>query len=223
MPNDITKRGEALRRTASKVAQQPDLFGAGPVLPEGFVYALEFITPEEEASLLAHIRELPLQEAKYKEFTARRRTVSYGGKYDFSANKLEAAPEIPPFLFPLREKVAKWVGLPPGAFVHALVTEYSPGTPLGWHRDVPEFEVVVGVSLGGHARMRLRPYRPREKQNRKDAIALDLEPRSAYIMRDNARWAWQHCISETKTLRYSVTFRTAAARAAAITKNGRKE
>jgi alkylated DNA repair dioxygenase AlkB len=125
---------------------------------------------------------------------------------------------MPAFLFPMREKVAKWLDMPADAFVHALVTEYSPGTPLGWHRDVPEFEVVVGVSLGGRARMRLRPYRPREKQNRKDAITLDLEPRSAYVMRDNARWAWQHCISETKELRYSVTFRTAAARAAAIIK-----
>ncbi|HYH42201.1 MAG TPA: alpha-ketoglutarate-dependent dioxygenase AlkB, partial [Burkholderiales bacterium] len=167
---------------------------------------------------LARIRELPLEEAKYKEFTARRRTVSYGGKYDFSANKLDAAPDIPPFLFPLRKKVAKWLGMPPESFVHALVTEYSPGTPLGWHRDVPEFELIVGVSLGGRARMRLRPYRPREKQNRKDAISLELEPRSAYVMRDNARWSWQHCISETRALRYSVTFRTAAARAAATIK-----
>jgi hypothetical protein len=28
-------------------------------------------------------------------------------------------------------------------------------------------------------------------------------------MRDTARWGWQHCISETKELRYSITFRTA--------------
>jgi alkylated DNA repair dioxygenase AlkB len=191
-----------------KVLQQPDLFAAAPVLPPGFLYEREFLTPEEEASLLARILELPLQEAKYKEFTARRRTLSYGGQYDFSANKLELAPEIPEFLFPLREKVANWAGVASDAFVQALLTEYSPGTPLGWHRDVPDFELIAGVSLGGHARMRLRPYRPREKQNRKDAIVLDLEPRSAYVMRDAARWNWQHCIAETKELRHSITFRT---------------
>ena len=192
--------------------QQPDLFDARPLLPEGFVYELEFLTPEEEAALIAHIRELPLKEAAYKQFTARRRTVNYGGQYDFTAGRLEPAPDIPPVLFPLREKVGKWAGVPPGHFVQALVTEYAPGTPLGWHRDVPDYEVIAGVSLGGRARMRLRPYRPREKQDRKAAIALELEPRSAYVMRGPARWGWQHCISETTELRYSITFRTAAAR-----------
>lgn len=191
---------------------QPDLFDTAPKLPEGFVYELEFLTPDEEASLIERIRELPLQGAAYKEFTARRRTVNYGGKYDFSAGRLEAAPDIPSFLLPLREKAAKWTGIAAGSFAQALVTEYSPGTPLGWHRDVPDYEVIVGVSLGGRARMRLRPYRPREKQDRKDVIVLDLEPRSAYVMRGPARWAWQHCISETKELRYSITFRTAAVR-----------
>ena len=138
--------------------------------------------------------------------------MNYGGKYDFSAGRLEAAPESPTFLIPLREKVAKWTGIAAEDFAQALVTEYSPGTPLGWHRDVPDYEVIVGVSLGGRARMRLRPYRPREKQDRKDVIVLELEPRSAYVMRGPARWGWQHCISETKELRYSITFRTAAAR-----------
>jgi alkylated DNA repair dioxygenase AlkB len=93
------------------------------------------------------------------------------------------------------------------------VSEYRPGTPLGWHRDVPDFEVIAGVSLGGIARMRLRPYRPGEKQRREDVVSLDLEPRSAYIIRDNARWGWQHSVSPTKELRYSITFRTARARA----------
>jgi alkylated DNA repair dioxygenase AlkB len=110
---------------------------------------------------------------------------------------------------PLREKVARWIGIPPGTFVHGLVTEYAPGTPLGWHRDVPNFEVIVGVSLGGPARMRLRPYRPGEKNRREDVIPLELQPRSAYVMRDTARWGWQHSIAETKELRYSITFRTA--------------
>jgi len=176
------------------------------------MYQPDFLTPEEEASLIEHIRALPLTEAKYREFTAKRRTVSYGGKYDFSRNRLDAAPQLPLVLFPLREKVAKWVGITPEQFVHGLVTEYQPGTPLGWHRDVPNFEVIVGVSLAGRARMRLRPYRPGEKQRREDAIVLELEPRSVYAMRDTARWGWQHCISETKELRYSITFRTAAAR-----------
>jgi alkylated DNA repair dioxygenase AlkB len=189
--------------------RQQDLFDTLSALPEGFTYAPEFITPDEEASLIAAIQCLPLEHSNYREFTAKRRTVSYGGQYDFSRRKLDAAPSLPPFLFPLRDKVAQWVRMPPDKFVQALVSEYSPGTPLGWHRDVPNFEVIVGVSLGGHARMRLRPYRPGEKQHRQDVIVLDLEPRSAYVIRDTARWGWQHSVAETKELRYSITFRTA--------------
>ena len=188
---------------------QQELFEPTPNLPEGFVYRRDFITTEEEASLLQNIRALPLEQAKYKEFTARRRTVSYGGQYDFSVNKLESAPPLPEVLLPLRTKVAAWVGIEADAFVHGLVSEYGPGTPLGWHRDVPTFEIIVGVSLGGTARMRLRPFRPGEKQHRADVIALELEARSAYVIRDAARWGWQHSIAPTKELRYSITFRTA--------------
>jgi len=50
------------------------------------------------------------------------------------------------------------MGLAPETLEQALVTEYRPGTPLGWHRDAPDFGRVAGVSLGGWARMRLRPY-----------------------------------------------------------------
>ena len=113
------------------LSQQAELFTAGLQLPEGFIYRLEFITREEEASLVAAIQALPLAEAKYKEYTARRRTVSYGGQYDYTLNKLGAAPSIPGFLLPLREKVARWANIPPEKFVHGLVSEYRPGTPLG--------------------------------------------------------------------------------------------
>ena len=88
---------------------------------------------------------------------------------------------------------------------HALVNEYRPGTPLGWHRDAPDHERVAGVSLGGWARMRLRPYPPQKKSA---VVNLELAPRSAYRMEGPARWGWQHGIVATKELRYSITFRT---------------
>jgi alkylated DNA repair dioxygenase AlkB len=115
---------------------------------------------------------------------------------------------LPDFLLPLREKAAAWAGVPHETFVHALVSEYRPGTQLGWHRDVPNFELIVGVSLGAPCRMRLRPYRPGERNLKEDVIAIDLVPRSAYLMRGAARWQWQHSIPPTKELRYSITFRT---------------
>ena len=133
--------------------------------------------------------------------------MSYGASYDFSSNELIPAGAIPPFLCPLRERIAQWAGLPASRFTHALVAEYKTGTQLGWHRDVPDFEIIVGVSLGGACRMRLRRYPPK-KGGTIESLSLDLEPRSAYLMRGEARWAWQHSIPATKTTRYSITFRT---------------
>jgi alkylated DNA repair dioxygenase AlkB len=94
------------------------------------------------------------------------------------------------------------------AFVHGLVTEYRPGTPIGWHRDRPKYGMVVGISLGGAVRMRFRPYD--RQHDRAAVIALDLAPRSLYVMRDEVRWRWQHGIPPAKALRYSITFRTLA-------------
>jgi alkylated DNA repair dioxygenase AlkB len=135
--------------------------------------------------------------------------VTFGGSYDFSRQVLRAAEAIPESLHSIRASMAKLMEVPVESLNHALIAEYQPGTPLGWHRDVPEFEVVGGLSLHGHARMRLRPY-PHRKGDR-TSLKLDLEPRSAYAMRGAARWKWQHAISPTKELRYSITFRTLAA------------
>jgi alkylated DNA repair dioxygenase AlkB len=166
------------------------------------------VTPAEEAELLHVVRALPLKEAQYLQYTARRRIVSFGGSYDFSSQELRPAGPIPAFLHPLRVRIAELMAVPAQSVSHALVAEYQPGTPLGWHRDVPDFGVVGGLSLLGFARMRFRPY-PHRKGDR-TALKLDLEPRSAYAMRGAARWNWQHAISPTRELRYSITFRTLA-------------
>ena len=152
------------------------------------------------------IATLPLEEARYKDYTAKRRAVSFGFDYDFSYSALRPAPDIPEILLPLRGRVAAWLRVPPDAIRHALVAEYRPGTALGWHRDVPDFELVCGISLAAAARMRFRPFPP--TGNRKEVLSLELAPRSAYVLRGDARWRWQHSIPPTKALRYSVTFRT---------------
>lgn len=194
---------------------QADLFGApppaGPALPEGLRYEEEFLSREEEAALVARIAQLPLEAMKYQQYTALRRVVSYGGKYDFSAQKLEASEPLPDWLDPLRERAGAWAGIDPAQFTQALVAEYRPGTPLGWHRDVPDFEDVVGISLANDAVMRFRPYPP-DAPKKADLVKLTLAPRSIYLLRGPARWAWQHSVAPTKTLRYSVTLRTPSSR-----------
>jgi len=189
-------------------SSEPTLFAPAPAYPDGFAYALDFLTAEEEVALLATIAALPLAEARYREYTAKRRTISYGSSYDFATNVLTPAPPIADFLLPLRARVAEWTGIPATDFVHGLVTEYRPGTQLGWHRDVPNFGAVVGISLAGVARMRFRPWPPRGAGPKRAAFHVDLQPRSAYVLQGEIRWRWQHAVSPAKALRYSITFRT---------------
>jgi alkylated DNA repair dioxygenase AlkB len=185
---------------------QPDLFSAPPVsLIAGLTYEPEFLTSAQERELLRVFATLPFQEARYKQYRARRRIVSYGGSYDYDSNELLPAAPIPEFLHPLRERIAQWIKRAPEELEHALIAEYQPGTPLGWHRDVPDFETVVGVSVLSTARMRFRPYR---EELRSKALSLDLAPRSIYQLAGPARWDWQHSVAPTPALRYSITFRT---------------
>ena len=209
-------------------ARQAELFGMGQALPEGMAYEPDFLAPAEEADLLETIRALPLEEARYKQYTAKRRVASFGSSYDYDANERMPAPPLPSFLLPLRERAGAWAGVRPGDFAHALVAEYRPGTQLGWHRDVPDFEVIIGLSLGAACRMRFRPYpgavsrqpsavgRPSSRitthESRLTPFELLLEPRSIYVLRGAARWSWQHSIPPTKALRYSITLRTLSAR-----------
>ena len=189
------------------MALQGALFTEESRLPSGLRHVAAFVSGAEEDALLGGIRALELREAQYKEYTAKRRVASFGASYDYDANELTPAPAIPAFLLGLREKVAAWSGIRAEDFGDALVSEYRPGTGLGWHRDVPQFEAIAGISLVGVATMRFRPYPPR---NGARVLTLELAPRSAYLFQGDVRWKWQHSIVPTRDLRYSITFRTRA-------------
>ena len=180
-------------------------------LPEGLAYETDFLSRDDEQALIALIRGLPLQAARYKEYTARRRVVSFGGSYDYDANQLLPAQPLIEALHPLRARVARWAGVEPVAVSHVRVAEYAPGTPLGWHRDVPDHEDVFGVSLGTMAVLRFRPFPP-VAPKREDVVKLRAAPRSIYAMRGPARWAWQHSVAPVDELRWSITLRTARRR-----------
>lgn len=171
----------------------------------GFAYQPDFLSKADEEALVGEIERLPLEQAEYKGFLANRRIVSYGGRYDYSAQRLQPGAPIAPFLHPLRAKAAAWVGCSAEDFTHALIAQYPPGSQLGWHRDVPDFELVVGISLVGPCRLRFRRYPPRSREK---SIALEIEPRSIYRLQGEARWDWQHSVSPVPALRYSITFRT---------------
>lgn len=199
------------------VVPEGDLFDAPP-LPPGLEYHADFLTAADETVLLRAFADLPFREATFQQYTARRRVVRFGLVYDAGKREwLEGAP-LPPWLADVRQRVASSRGVPAERFVHALVTEYRPGTPIGWHRDKPEYGIVVGISLASACRMRFRPYA--NQHDRSAVIALALAPRSLYVMADEIRWAWQHSIPPAKALRYSMTFRT---RADAATKPGARQ
>ena len=189
---------------------QPGLFepdATAAFEPLGLAYQEEFITKREETDLIDLILSLPLRQATYKQYTARRRVLSFGWSYDYDANALIDAPDIPVEFEFLRKRIAAWTGVADHSFAQLLITDYPPGTPLGWHRDVPDYELIAGVSLGSAATLRFRPYPPTPGVK---SVLRELEaaPRSAYSMRGPARWEWQHCVPPTPAQRWSLTFRT---------------
>jgi alkylated DNA repair dioxygenase AlkB len=172
---------------------QASLFESAP-LPQGMRFQPALISETAEVELLRAIAALPFAHAQHREWTARRRIMVY-----------EGAESLPSFLLPLRETLAEWCDVAPEDFAQALINEYQPGVPLGWHRDAPGYELVLGVSLAGPARMRLRPA---PDAHGRAHCHLELPGRSAYLLSGAARWEWQHAISPVAQLRYSVTFRT---------------
>lgn len=186
--------------------RQASLFDDPAPGPPGFAYRSEVIDPDEEAALAEALARLDLRVFEMQGYVARRRVAYFGRRYDGSAKGLEDGPPIPDFLQALRRKAAVFAGLAPEDLVHALVNEYPPGAPIGWHRDRPAFGQVIGFSLLSPCVMRFR--RPRETGW--ERRSLTLEPRSAYGLAGEARSAWEHSIPPVEALRYSITFRTLA-------------
>ncbi|MCU1381574.1 MAG: 2OG-Fe(II) oxygenase [Acidobacteria bacterium] len=180
-------------------------------LPDGFRYRDDFITADEETSLAADIARVEFAVFEMRGVVARRRVAFFGRSYD--AGSAKVTPPLPPFLLPLRAKIAAWAGVAPDAFAMALINEYRPGAPIGWHRDAPQYGIVAGVSLLSSCRMKLRPYvAPKAHAampgKRTATHAITLERRSVYLMAGESRSGYEHHIPAVDTLRYSITFRT---------------
>ncbi len=174
-------------------------------MPEGFAYRPALISEEEESALIGEIAALDFQPFEFRGYLGSRRVVSFGWRYDFSDSKLKRADEFPAYLLPVRERAALFAGISPNAIQHALVTEYAPGAPIGWHRDRSIFGDVIGVSLNSACLFRMRLKKGKGSWERASTV---LEPRSIYLMRGPSRTDWEHSIPPAERLRYSITFRT---------------
>jgi alkylated DNA repair dioxygenase AlkB len=175
-----------------------------PSMPAGFRYAPDVIGAAEEARLVAAFADLPFKEFEFHGFLGKRRVVSFGLRYDFNGGGLKAAEPMPPFLLPVRERAAAFAGLAPDQLQHVLVTEYRPGTSIGWHRDRPNYDDVIGLSLLSPCTFRMR----RKRGAGWERAAMQLPRRSIYLMRGPSRDEWEHSIPAVEELRYSITFRS---------------
>jgi hypothetical protein len=188
------------------MAKSPGLFELD--VPLGFQYREDFITDRDERVLLDAIADVVFSEFEMRGVVARRRVAFFGQSYDRAA-----AGPLPVFLLAVRAKIAEWAGVDSEAFAMALINEYRPSTPIGWHRDAPQYDIVAGISLLSACRMRFRPYRspgsaaptsPRRSATHEIVLAR----RSAYLMAQDARTVYEHHIPPVAEPRYSITFRT---------------
>jgi alkylated DNA repair dioxygenase AlkB len=188
---------------------QPDLFAAAaPGLP-GLTAAPDIVLPTEEQALIAAIDASGLAPFRFQGWLGKRLTSSFGWTYDFDKGRLAEAEPVPDFLLPVRARAAAFVGLEPEALVQTLLIRYDPGAGIGWHRDRPQFEHVVGISLGAPATMRFR----RRRESGFDRVSVPLAPRSIYHLTGEARHEWEHSIAPMDLARWSITFRSLAQRA----------
>jgi alkylated DNA repair dioxygenase AlkB len=172
--------------------------------PDGLRYEAEFLSVAEERALLDRLAELPFRPFEYQGFLGKRETVSFGWSYRFDGSGLAEAPPIPDWLLPARGRAAAIAGLTPERLGQALVIRYGEGAGLGWHRDRPVFDDVLGLSLLSAAPLRFRRKRGETWQR----FTLPVAPRSLYLLRGPARSEWQHSLAPVETLRYAITFRS---------------
>jgi alkylated DNA repair protein (DNA oxidative demethylase) len=193
--------GHLLKR-ANVFAAQSDLFDR-PRLA-GLAQAEAFVTESEEEALIVSIESVELSPFRFHGWLGKRLTASFGWRYDFDDANFARTDSIPEWLLPLRERAAQFALLSPDEFVQALLIRYDPGAGIGWHRDRPVFEHVIGVSLGAPATMRFR----RRKPGGFDRASAELPPRSIYHLSGEARHRWEHSIADMAVTRWSITFRS---------------
>jgi alkylated DNA repair dioxygenase AlkB len=193
-----------------------------PEIP-GLRYVPEYLSPAEEADLRRAIDLAPW------DTSWDRCRQPYGGAY---GTKSAPAPPIPDWGRQLADRIfadprfrddhAHGPGAvdrtpdrtPDRPFDQMLINEYLPGQGIALHRDYEPYDrTVVSVSLLAGCLMDFR----RVVDGRREALWL--EPRSLLVLRDEARYEWEHGIARRKSdlvngartpraRRLSITFRT---------------
>jgi alkylated DNA repair dioxygenase AlkB len=189
---------------------QGQLFSTGSDVRQvpGFSVQPDYITADEERQLLAHVENGPWDN------DWRRRIQQYGLGYSDSGGKPTWIRDLPQWLLPLAERVARdaqFERFPE----NCVINEYIPPLGIGSHRDYPAFGPTIAcVSLGSDVILDLT------KPDRSQRVSIHVPARSLWIMTGEARTEWLHSIAARLTdpidgerrkraRRVSITFRTA--------------
>ena len=124
--------------------------------PPGFAYHPNVLDEAEERELACRLEGLDFAAVAMRGKVARRRAKHFGWVYGYESWRITPGPPIPDFLDPVRRRVARLAGASPDALAEVLVNAYPTGAGIGWHRDAPQFGLVIGVSLLGECRLRFQ-------------------------------------------------------------------
>ena len=193
-------RGSTAR--VQRRASQADLFG--PSLLPGLAYGDDAVTPAEEAELIARIEAAQLTPFRFQQWEGKRLTRSFRWTYDFQTGRFAPGEPIPGWLEPVRARAAAFAGIAMKSIEQLLLIQYGVGAGIGWHKDRPVFEHVIGLSLGAPATMRFR----RRTAVGFGRLTAELAPRSLYHMQGEVRDDWEHSIADMDVPRWSITLRS---------------
>lgn len=104
---------------------------------------------------------------------------------------------------PLKAVAAEFAGVRNENIVQVSLIQYEIGAGIGWHKDRPELDAVIGISLGSEVTMRFR----RRSKAGFERASVALPPRSIYLLDGEVRYEWEHSIAPVTTPRWSITFR----------------
>jgi DNA oxidative demethylase len=163
----------------------------------------DLISTEDESDLMGRLLELDLHPVVMHGQPSRRLVRHFGLRYVYASLEIAPGEQPPAWLDKVRECCAGLAGVTSDELAQILVTQYPPGAGIGWHRDAPPFGAIVGLSLGTTCEMRFR-----RGSSGRTAFALELRPRSGYLLSGDVRSNWQHSIPAVPDTRWSITFRT---------------
>jgi alkylated DNA repair dioxygenase AlkB len=195
------------------MAQQGQLFSYLTLAPDtlevpGFSLQRDYIDPDEERTLLAHIENGPWQT------DWRRRVQRYGLGYSKSGGKPTWLRDFPGWLLPLARRVSEDAHFERSP-ENCVINEYIPPLGIAPHKDYLSFGPTIAcVSLGSDIILDFMT------QDRSARLGVHVPARSLWVITREARSNWLHGIAprlsdlvmgehRKRGRRVSITFRTA--------------